>query len=117
MRTSYFARVKKLDLPTDQLVSIARKSPPGFNGRQYKVLAPQWSLLKFYQETHDEARYTELYYEQVLSKLHPAGVLSDLGQDAIMLCWEAAGKFCHRRLVAKWLEDSLGIVIPELVVE
>jgi hypothetical protein len=32
-----------------------------------------------------------------------------------LLCWEAPGKFCHRRLVAAWLEDALGIDVPEYV--
>jgi hypothetical protein len=27
---------------------------------------------------------------------------------------EGAGQFCHRRLVAEWLEEHLGVVIPEL---
>ena len=31
-----------------------------------------------------------------------------------MLCWEPPGKFCHRRLVAKWLEEHLGVDVPEL---
>lgn len=115
MKTSYFARVNKLNLPSDQLVSIARKSPLGFRGRNYKELAPSWELLKAYKENHDEEWYTERYYEQVLNRLHPASVLYDLGQDSVLLCWEAAGKFCHRRLVAEWLQNSLGIYVPELV--
>jgi uncharacterized protein (DUF488 family) len=49
-----------------------------------------------------------------LSKLDPQKVFSDLGQDAILLCWEKPGEDCHRRLVAEWLEGLLGIKVPEL---
>ena len=32
----------------------------------------------------------------------------------ILLCWESLNVRCHRRLVAEWLEEKLGIVVPEL---
>ena len=41
-------------------------------------------------------------------------VFEDLGEDAILLCWEAPGKFCRGRLVAAWLEEKLGVQVPEL---
>jgi uncharacterized protein (DUF488 family) len=30
------------------------------------------------------------------------------------LCHEKAGEFCHRRLIADWLNRELGIEVPEL---
>lgn len=33
----------------------------------------------------------------------------------VPVCWEAPGEFCHRRLVAAWLETALGVTVPELV--
>jgi hypothetical protein len=38
----------------------------------------------------------------------------DLGPDAILLCWESFNVRCHRRLVAEWLEEKVGIVVPEV---
>jgi uncharacterized protein (DUF488 family) len=49
-----------------------------------------------------------------LDKLDPQKVFDDLGEDAILLCWEAPCQFCHRRLVAEWLEKHLGVNVPEL---
>jgi hypothetical protein len=40
-------------------------------------------------------------------------VAADLGSDAIPLCWESFNVRCYRRLVAEWLEEKLGIVVPE----
>ncbi len=37
-----------------------------------------------------------------------------LGEDAIILCWEKSGKFCHRYLVARWIEKYLNIDIKEI---
>jgi hypothetical protein len=53
-------------------------------------------------------------FQKILDKLDPQKVFDDLAEDAIMLCWEPPGKFCHRRLVAKWLEECLGVTVPEL---
>jgi len=35
------------------------------------------------------------------------------GGDAILLCCEAPGEFCHRRLVTAWLEACLEVTVPE----
>jgi len=40
--------------------------------------------------------------------------LCRLGEDAILLCWENSGVFCHRRLVAEWFEEELGVSVPEV---
>jgi hypothetical protein len=32
----------------------------------------------------------------------------------VALCYEPIGQFCHRRLAAAWLEQHLGLVVPEL---
>jgi len=63
--------------------------------------------------TMDEASYREAY-QKILDGLDPQEVFEDLCADAILLCWEAPGKFCHRRLVAAWLEEKLGVQVPEL---
>jgi uncharacterized protein (DUF488 family) len=60
-----------------------------------------------------ETSYTQRFYQETLSPLSPGQVFQDLGEEAILLCWEEPGEFCHRRLVANWLEEALGISIPE----
>ena len=108
MQTSYFAKYRG-----DKGVSIAGKCPDGFKGRQYKKLAPKYWFFKKYKEDNDEDFYTERYKEEVLAKLDPKVVYAELGSDAVLLCWEAPGKFCHRHLVAQWLSDALEISISE----
>jgi hypothetical protein len=106
MFTSYFANVKKL--PPDLVpVSIARGSPRGFSGRKELRLAPSWAMLKMKKPDYDAA------FAAILAKLDPSEIYQTLGENAVLLCWEKPGEWCHRRLVAEWLEESLGIEISE----
>jgi len=110
MQTSYFAKSAK----NENAVSIALKSPDWFTGRQYKKLAPNYWLLKKYKEDGDEEFYIKHYQKEILDQLNPKQVYEELGENAILLCWEKSGKFCHRHLVAKWLSEKLNIEIKEL---
>jgi len=106
LQTSYYGS-KAAKLP--EAVAISQGIPKYYRGKVYKKLAPPWSLVK----EKDQEVFTELYKKQVLSKLQPAQVYAELGPSAILLCWEKPGVFCHRRVVAEWLEKHLGIRIPE----
>lgn len=107
MYTSYFARYKG-----DNGISIALKSPSWFKGLLYPALFPRWSFLSPYKQTGDIETFTWEYHKQVLRHLNPELVYEDL-RDHVLLCWEKPSDFCHRRLVASWIEKELGIVVPE----
>ena len=116
MFTGYFGKVKSY--PKDKgykFVSIARFNR-FWNGEEFKLLAPPADIIKI----EDEELYTKLYYEKVLNKLNPQEVYKELGDNAVLLCYEKwadieNGKtFCHRRIVSKWLEDSLRVKVEEL---
>jgi len=110
MHTSYFARLNSKNFKGRDLegVSIAR-SCRYWSGRTYPPLFPTWELIKL----EDSVEYEKLYREQILNKLDALEVYEDLGEDAILLCHEATAKiesgqdFCHRNMVAKWLEEEL----------
>ncbi len=110
MNTSYFAKSSK----HPNAVSIAGKAPEWYTGRQYKKLAPTFRIFSKYKNDGDEEYYTEYFYKEVLDKLDPHKVLQELGPHAILLCYETPDKFCHRKLVAKWLFDKTGTIITEL---
>ena len=54
------------------------------------------------------------YYETVLSQLDPKQVYDEL-EGRILLCFENPDEFCHRHIVAEWLELSLGVKVSEVV--
>lgn len=91
-------------------VGISVGLPKGYRGRTYQKLAPTRQMLKI----QSEETYTEMFTTHILSRLNPEQVAQELGDGSIMLCWEKPGEFCHRRLVAEWMENALGIVVPEL---
>ena len=110
MNTSYFAKSGK----HPKAICITAKRPWFYKGRIYPKLGPKSWFLKKYKKDGDEDFYTEQYYKEVLDGLDPKKVYEELGEDAILLCWEGSGKFCHRHIVAKWLSENLGVKITEL---
>lgn len=95
-------------------VSIAAKAPEWYNGREYKKLAPKYWFFKKYKEDGDQDFYVVQYYNEVLKHLDPKEVYKELGENAIILCWESADKFCHRHIVSAWLEHEIDINIDEV---
>lgn len=109
MQTSNFAT----DWDNPNAISIARRPPHGWHGGIYMALAPpEWLVDE--RKTLSEDDYTRLYYKHVLSRLNPKTVYQELGEDAVLLCYESPGDFCHRRIVADWLFVALGHEIPEI---
>ena len=111
--TSYYGN-KDLRQVEDQykLVAISQSIPKGFKGEIFKGLAPSWELVKM----KNEAQYAAIYWQTVLSKLDPLKIVKSF-DNSILLCWEAPGEFCHRRLVAEWLKEATGEDVPEFVFE
>jgi hypothetical protein len=109
MQTSYFA----ISSGIPNAVSIAAKAPEFFIGKEYLPLAPTWKIFSDYKLNKNKNLYIERYVEEILFPLNPEEIYKEL-QYSILLCWETPDKFCHRRIVAKWLEDSLKIKVPEL---
>ncbi|MFP4391409.1 MAG: DUF488 family protein [Desulfohalobiaceae bacterium] len=117
--TSCFALARKVPCP----VSIARSEPAWFKNSQhfltYKRLAPSWRLIqKSKQGKITWQEYQTEYHQEVLDTLNPQLVLQELsqafGQELTLMCWEKNDSFCHRRLVARWLNSTCDLEIPEI---
>jgi len=110
--TSYFANYRVFPENRDA-VSISRFPPRGFKGKQELRLAPSAKLLQDYKAgAVNEEQYTERYNKETLSTLDPREI-AILHKNSIFLCYEKAGDFCHRQLVATWLRKA-GFDIEEL---
>ena len=98
-------------------ISIGR--PRGIAGyRIYRPLAPRGDMLKMGIE-----QYREIYIGEILASQDPEKVAADLQRlagdhEPVLLCFEKppfhADNWCHRRMVAEWLESRLGLDIPEI---
>lgn len=123
MKTSYFGRANSNAFKNRsdiRFVSVAR-SCRYWHGESYPDLFPTYEMIKM----TDEKEYEKVYRKEVLDKLNPLDVYRDL-EDAVILCHESIAKiesgetFCHRHIIAKWLEEELwlqygmDVKIPEL---
>lgn len=122
--TSYFGNIKCIKQFDENavLVSIAGKTPDWFFpklGLKMHEFAPQWS---WWKEWHDRFNsnldsveskqwYIREYESNVLSRLNAGKTIEKMkkmssGNNIFLLCYETPEKFCHRHLVAKWLQDA-----------
>lgn len=73
--------------------------------------------------TSNQEKFRERYFNEILKPLDPQKVYDHLhkiaeGNEPVLLCWEDVTKpdqWCHRRMVADWFEDQLGVKVPEFV--
>jgi Uncharacterized conserved protein len=104
--TSYFANLK--NIPKDVFpISISLRPPKGYNGLEYKVLAPSNALLSAWHKNHDETYYRQVFCNK-LDALNANDIVAVLeymskGKDVVLVCYERPENFCHRHLVAEWL--------------
>lgn len=89
--------------------------PKWFTGSSYQLLAPTYPILQL----AIEEEYTVVFNKKVLSHLRAKDIVESLriiggGKDVAILCYEKPEDFCHRHLVAEYLEKNLKINVFEL---
>lgn len=60
--------------------------------------------------------YIEEYFKQVLSKVDIEELLKD-EKDPILLCYEKGQDFCHRHVLAEYIEIMYGIEVRDIKVD
>ena len=113
--TSYFANLKKLP-PLMVPISICGKAPSWYGGLEYKVLAPKYDFFMQWKENGDNDYYIEQFNSRVLGSLcakriefelyNLAAQVNPLCKDICLICYEKPSDFCHRHLVAEWLNKN-----------
>jgi hypothetical protein len=109
MFTSNLARLKRILPPLEPIAICAglpRWVPKGL--RRELRLAPDRAWFDLTAKGYDRKMLARL------KTLDPRALYAELGENAVLLCWEAPGVRCHRRMVAEWFEQALGIEVPEL---
>ena len=114
--TGYYANLRKYLAGGCVPIGISVGTPEYLKGNPHisylRKLAPAYSMLRI----EDEAEYTQRYREEILGRLNVRDVIMDIArivyerkQDsgaAVLLCYEKPPKFCHRSLVAEWINQS-----------
>ena len=109
--TSHFSRHREVPFP----VAISRLVPPDFQGSLYSKLAPTRELEEgYYKGRIDSATYVREYLKLLESReLTPGTVIRELPFSCTLLCWEKPYEFCHRHIVARWIQHATGIEVRE----
>lgn len=96
MKTTYFWKAGHEPEPNTTYVRISQQPMTGIPMPYAPALIPNWDIIR----AAHAAGYNEL-------------------KDCTLVCFESSkdlatgDKFCHRRMVAGWIEETLGIVVPE----
>ena len=61
-------------------------------------------------------KFLEEYYKQVLSKVDIEELLKD-EKDPILLCYEKGQDFCHRHVLAEYIEMKYGIKVRDIKID
>lgn len=114
--TSYFAKLKELENHNIIPISICGKAPDWYKGLQYKKLAPKYGFFMKWKKNHDNDYYIEHFQKEVLDGLDATEVILDFSRmdygfnvgenDIALICYEKPSDFCHRHLVAEWLNQN-----------
>ncbi len=103
-------------------ISKDKGKDTNYNGLCFLTLAPKESFFRIWRnnqgimdEMENNEFYIKEYYNQILVKLNPEDIYQTL-DNSILLCYEDSNQFCHRHIVAAWLELTLGIEVNEVTV-
>jgi len=115
--TGYYAKLKLYENAGLMPISIAGKAPEFYKGFQFKTFAPSWDIFSKWKSGEiNNFQYTERFREEILNKLDKEGIrrfLDSFETDIILLCYEKSGDFCHRHIVADWIETEFGKKVEE----
>lgn len=114
--TSYFGNLRALRSAGIMPISIARWKPKFYEGACMYSVAPTKYMLSDDCE-HEE--YIELYQE-ILNRKGASSIISEIrnisqGRDCALLCYEKPEDFCHRHLLADFLNKRLSLNVREYV--
>ena len=97
-------------------ISKDKGKDAGYKGKVLLSLAPKEEFFRIWKNNRgkisDEENnlyYIKNFYVKILKKLDPEILLESLPDKSILLCYEENNDFCHRHLVAFWLELFLEI--------
>ena len=119
IRTSYYYKVRN---KAEHYYTVASSltAPTGEYDRHAVKLAPTQDMLWYYKNSFiSEAEYTRMY-NKILDKLKADGSLDGFVKDfrkhdkVLLLCYEGKYKFCHRHILAEYLNKHYGLNITEL---
>lgn len=122
MKTSYFGKLRSLDLSRLVIVPVCAHPPKGVvGGASLSSVIPGWQRLvrPFKEGLITEAEYESMYLRQLDGNrdeiLRQVRALIDSadGKEILLCCFEKSSDWCHRHILAGWLRKE-GFDVEEL---
>ena len=113
--TGYFAKLKVYEEANLVPVSITRYRPKWFKGEECKLFAPSADLLDRYKaDCISKEDFTARYIAQ-LDEMASGKIAENVARkrDIVLCCYEAPGDFCHRHILANYLNEKFNMNITE----
>lgn len=109
--TSYFANWRKLQKDGYTIVSVAHLSIP--NTLRIQELAPSYDIVRGHKAGYvsDEIFKDEYLYQ--LDHVDFTVILPRLHGKVALCCYEKPGDFCHRHILAEYLNNKFNLSIQE----
>ncbi|EFL53085.1 protein of unknown function DUF1130 [Solidesulfovibrio fructosivorans JJ]] len=105
---SYFAS----KAPSDRKICIAKGRPRYFKGLSFRDFAPlNPHDLNDWQNRY--RRELEARYPDALSLQAALGRIEDRVPNPILCCYEKDPAECHRTILAQFIQERLGLEVPE----
>ena len=115
--TGYYSKIKEYADSGLTLLSISRTKPEFAKSCiDIPQLFPSNKILWDHKKGKiDEMEYTAKYLDQ-LNELGVDRIIKMIqifGDNAVLLCWESPEKFCHRHILADYINKNSGIIVEE----
>ena len=119
--TGYYANIRKYMAGGCALVGISVGTPSYLKGNTLvtwrRGLAPSYALV----HVEDEREYTRRYRSEVLARLDVHEEIEAVKRIAraqgkrrvVLMCYEKPPRFCHRSLVAEWMNATGEVRVTE----
>tara|TARA_R110000824_G_scaffold295738_3_gene484037 strand:- start:2578 stop:2979 length:402 start_codon:yes stop_codon:yes gene_type:complete len=115
--TSYYGNTKKLIKNNIMPISVSLFNPKRLKNEvrySLKYLAPRYKMFKMTEEQYIPE------YIKILQHINPKRVIEDLkqatqGKDCALMCYEIPTDFCHRHMIADWLNKKTKFEVEEWV--
>lgn len=107
--TSYFGNLPKLKKKGIKPINIALFPPKWYDGDELQNLTPDSTIFNGYKENIITEERFKKFYEYKIKQLGKEKILKMIediadGQDVALICFEAPGCFCHRHILADYLD-------------
>ena len=115
--TGYYSKIKEYADLGLTLLSISRTKPEFAKSCiDIPQLFPSDKILWDHKKGKiDDMEYTSKYLDQ-LNELGVDRIIKMIqifGDDVVLLCWESPEKFCHRHILADYINKNSGVVVEE----